>query len=97
MANYGEIARQIILRNVGEPRFEEICRQFGLSQEDRELMSRLWSEWKPDYSLEDMVALGEKYKDYPNVGRVLQACELISREAARTSTLHRYGNTGRPA
>ena len=91
MADYGEIARGIVMRNVGEARFEEICRQFDLSQEGREMMDCLMSEWKPDYSLDDVVALCQKYRDYPNIGLVLQAWELITTKAARISTERRHG------
>ena len=80
---------------VGEARFEEICRHFGLTQENRELMDRLWLKWKPAYSLDDVVALCEKHKDYPNRGRVLQAWELIAKEAAHISTQRRRGDSDR--
>ena len=87
MAGYGEMAKSMAIRNLGEDRVEEICRQFSLMPEDRKLMDRLWSEWQPDYSLDDIVTLCEKHRDYPNIGRVMQAWESISREAARISTL----------
>jgi hypothetical protein len=91
MTDYGDIAREIAMRHVGQARFEEICRRFGLTREDSELLDRLWLEVKPDDSLEDMVALCEKHKDHPHIGPVLQAWELIAREAARISTRSRLG------
>lgn len=91
MTGYGETVKKIAMRLVGEARIEEICRKFGLTMEDGELMDRLWSELKLDYSLDDVVALCEKYKDYANIGRVLQAWELMANEAARISTLRLRG------
>lgn len=89
---YGDTVKKIMKRDLGEARFDEICNQFSLSQEDRELMDRLWSELKLNYAMDDIVTLCKKYRDYPNIGRVMQAWELISTEAARVSILKREGS-----
>ena len=93
MEDYRDIARSMIISQMGEPRFHEICRQFGLGREEIGLMDRLWAEWKPDYSFDDVVAICERYKDCANIGRVLQAWQLISKEAALTATARREANT----
>ena len=96
MTDFGEIGRELIKRNLGEVRLGEICKQFGLSAADTELVNELFSKWKPDYTLEDIVALAENYTDRPNIGGVLRACAVIAREVAQISNLRRLHKDNMP-
>ena len=87
--NYGKLARRIILKNIGATRFQTICDEFSLSEADRELMAQLFDHWQPNYSFDDIVALCQKYSDYPNIAGVMQAFEKVSVESALISTLRR--------
>lgn len=83
--------RELIRRNLGETRFQEICQRFCLSTDDKELLSQVMSRWKPDYALDDIIALCDAYKDRPNIGQVMQAWETIAWEVARISQFRRWG------
>ena len=87
--NYGKLIRQIILKNIGGHRFQAICDEFNLSEADRELMARLFDHWQPNFNFDDIVALCQKYSDYPNIAGVMQACEKVSLESALISTLRK--------
>jgi len=89
VTDFRGIVRELIERNLGEIGASKICKKFGLSATDTELVNELLSKWKPDYTLEDIVALAENYKDRPNISRVMHACEVIAREVAEISNLRR--------
>lgn len=78
MTDFRGIVRELIEHNLGEGRMTEMCKQFGLSVADEQLVGELLSKWKPDYTVEDIVAIAENYKDRPNIGRVMQVCEVIA-------------------
>ena len=45
MNKYGELARELVRRNIGEVRYKEICQQFGLGSTDNDVLSKLISRW----------------------------------------------------
>ena len=81
MVDYGKVTKHILVHKIGESRIEEIYQQFNLKKEDIELLDSLLSEWQPDYSLDHVIDLCQKYKRHPNISEILQAWELIAREA----------------
>jgi hypothetical protein len=72
------------------PRYEEICAQFGLGSRDRELLETVLGYLKPDYTLEDVIEVVERFKEQPNIERVWAAIELMTREAAEASSRRRF-------
>ena len=87
MADYSDLIR----RNLGEARCDEICQQFDLVAADRELMDELLTHLKPDHSVQDIAAMCETLSERPNLGRVIQALRVMAREAAQVSELRRLG------
>ena len=85
--NYGKLVRQIILKNIGEPRFQAICDEFGLSEVDKELMAQLFDRWQPNYTFDDILTLCQEHNASTEIARVMQAWEKISVESALISTL----------
>ncbi len=85
MNEYEALARELIRRNIGEDRYEDICHQYGLDNTDKTLLSKLISRLKPGLTPEDNISLAEEFKDYPNVAKIMQALSLIARETAEIS------------
>ena len=84
-----DVASVMIRHILGEERFQEICQKFDLTSDDKRLLGRLLNEWKPEWSVDDMVSICQSYENYPNVERVMQAWEAIAVEASRVSTSRR--------
>ncbi len=59
--SYGKLIREIILKNIGEPRFQAICDEFGLSESGIKLMRELFEQWQPNYTFDDIGVLCQKY------------------------------------
>ena len=85
MGEYGEIAKEIIERYLGSDRVEKLCRQFHLSNADKEVLYEFVGQWKPDYTLENITTLCDRYKDKPNIKQIMQAFEAIAQETAQIS------------
>ena len=85
MGEYGEIAKEIIIRYLGSDRVEKICREYHLNATDQEVLYELIGQWKPDYTLEDIRALCQGYQDQPNIQQIMQAFEAIAIETAQKS------------
>ncbi len=91
MKKYNEVAHRLINNYLGKVRYEDICRQFGLDKADKELLNEIISRWRPENILDDSTAVAEEFSGYANIGKVLQALALISREIAGHSELRRQG------
>lgn len=70
MNEYGGIVRAIVKKNIGSARYEEICAQFELESADRVLLDKLLDHWRPDYGIQVLVEIAERYQDYSSVDRV---------------------------
>ena len=86
MADYKDVAKVLIKHILGEERFQEICQKYGLTAADEGLLNQVLNEWEPDLHFVGVVAMCQKYEDYPNIERVMQAWEVMAVEAACVST-----------
>lgn len=91
---YGEAAREIVKRNVGDSRYQEICRRLHLSQRDRQVLEELLASWRPGYDTQYIVELCERYQDRCNVARVMMAWRQTTIEAEEISTRRRFNELG---
>lgn len=74
------MVRELIKHNLGEVGATEICKQLDFNAADTELVYELLSEWKPDHTVEDIVAIAQ--------GASLTEHELVKiRQALERPTL----------
>ena len=72
--------KDILTRNIGVDRYDRICSEFQLSQDDQVCLETIMSEWKPSLSLPYVLELVKKHESYPHISRVYAALQRMAQE-----------------
>ena len=75
-----DLMRDILKRNIGVDRYNRICSEFQLSQDDQTFLETIMSEWKPDFTLSYVLELVGKHESYPHISRVYAALQRMTQE-----------------
>ena len=83
-----ELMKDILKRNIGEDRYNQICSEFQLSPDAQTLLENIMAEWTPSLSFPRIIESVKKHESNPHVPNVYAALLRMTQEleSARRDT-----------